>query len=440
MNVTNLVLQLQSKLSTDTLDQQMISKAIKLLKLGAVKSVAIFSSLPAANENAGELYYVDYDGLYWSTGEFWFPIAQTNYFSAWAWGNNGYGRLGFNTNTITDGSFPNCVVGGFTDWCQVSAGGLFSVGLRQNGTIWAWGRNSNGQLGFGGTGDRFSPELVAGDITDWCYIGPGCIHSAAIRRDGTAWTWGNNFYGRLGDGTEVNSSSPVSVIGGFTDWCQISAGSFHTVGVRQNGTAWSWGRNANGQLGTGDTIDSSSPVSIIGDFTDWCQVSAGNTHALGLRSNGTIYAWGFSGEGRLGQNNLINRSSPVLVIGGFTDWCQVSVSVQHSSGVKFDGTLWTWGNNGSGRLGDGTTANRSSPVQVLGGFTDWCQVNAGGVHGVGLRQNGTIWAWGANNCHQLGDGTTEDKSSPISVGGGFTDWSQVSSGVCHNLAIRNVQL
>jgi alpha-tubulin suppressor-like RCC1 family protein len=351
-----------------------------------------------------------------------------------AWGYNGFGRLG--DGTTVNKSSPVSVIGGFTDWCQVSAGSSHSLGVRSNGTAWAWGFNCHGRLGDGTTVSKSSPVSVIGGFTDWCQVSSGGGHSLGVRTDGTAWGWGSNGVGVLGDGTTVSKSSPVSVIGGFTDWCQVSSGGGHSLGVRCDGTAWAWGNNGSGRLGDGATTNRSSPVSVVGGFTDWCQVSAGDSHSLGVRCDGTAWAWGAGVSGRLGDGATTNRSSPVSVVGGFTDWCQVSGSSSHSLGVRTDGTAWAWGCNGSGRLGDGTTVNRSSPVSVIGGFADWCQVSAGDSHSLGVRTDGTAWAWGCNGVGRLGDGTTVNRSSPVSVIGGFADWCQVSAGGAHSLGIR----
>jgi alpha-tubulin suppressor-like RCC1 family protein len=210
------------------------------------------------------------------------------------------------------------------------------------------------------------------------------LNSEVFNAD-VVWAWGSNSFGRLGDDTTTDRSSPVPVVGGFTDWCQVSAGGSHSLGVRTNGTAWAWGYNGNGRLGLGDTTNRSSTVSVIGGFTDWCQVSAGSAHSLGVRTNGTAWTWGLNSLGRLGLGDTTDRSSPVSVIGGFTDWCAVAVGTCHSLAVRTNGTAWAWGNNGNGRLGDGTTTNTSSPVSVVGGFTDWCQVS-GSCHSLAIRQ------------------------------------------------------
>jgi len=446
MNVSNLILQLKSKLSSCTIDQQMISKAIILLQLGRVESVSTYASLPSASANQGQLYYVYYDGLYWSNGSSWARIARSTLDQSWAWGFNNCGQLG--DGTVNNKSSPVLVVGGFIDWCQVSAGCYQTLGVRTNGTAWAWGCNSYGRLGDGTIVNKCSPVSVVGGFTDWCQVSAGNRHSLGVRTNGTAWAWGRASSGLLGDGTTVDKSSPVSVVGGFTNWCQVSAGQGHSLGIRTNGTLWSWGCNSYGQLGDGTTVSKSSPVSVIGGFTDWCQVSAGHGHSLGVRTNGTAWAWGSNcrlivgATGALGDGTTVNKSSPVSVVGGFTNWCQVSAGYIHSLGVRTNGTAWAWGIGSSGRLGDGTIVNKSSPVSVVGGFTDWCLADAGQVESAGIRTNGTVWTWGCNGSGftgfigTLGDGTSVCRSSPVSVLGGFTDWWQVSAGQCNFLAIR----
>jgi alpha-tubulin suppressor-like RCC1 family protein len=390
----------------------------------------------------GMIYYIDNIDIFAiSVGNSWKTLDgrllrqdTNNILYLFSWGSNGNGRLG--DNTTTNRSSPVFVVGGFTDWCQVSAGCAHSLGLRSNGTIWAWGTNNIGQLGDNTDTNRSSPIIVFGGFTDWCQVSGGGFHSLGVRTNGSAWAWGCNGQGRLGDDTTFNRLLPVSVVGGFTDWCQVSAGGAHNLGLRTNGTAWAWGRNDFGQLGDDTTTCRSSPVSVVGGFTDWCQVAAGGFHSLGVRTNGTAWAWGRNAQGQLGDDTTTNSSSPVSVVGGFTDWCQVSAGYTHNLGLRTNGTVWAWGFNNYGQLGDDTTTDRSSPVSVVGGFTDWCQISADFRHSLGLRTNGTAWSWGRNTQGQLGDNTTTSRRSPVPVVGGFTDWCQVSAGGYHSIGAR----
>jgi len=370
--------------------------------------------------------------------------SDTNIGIALAWGSSNFGATGLNLFAGQTTS-PRAVVGGFLDWCQVSAGNRNGFGIRTNGTLWAWGENSVGQLGNGSCGTNVSsPVSVIGGFTDWCFVDTNkfnipccpCHFAVGIRTNGTLWAWGANGFGTLGNGTQTNRSSPVSVVGGFTDWCQAAAGCIHTLGVRTNGSLWAWGNNSGGKLGDGTTTNRCSPVSVAGGFTDWCQSAAATNHSLGVRTNGSLWAWGINTFGQLGDNTTTTKSSPVSVVGGFTDWCSVSASAYHSVAIRTNGTLWSWGYNGQGRLGDGTSTTKSSPVSVVGGFTDWCRVNAGARHTLAIRTNGTAWGWGNGGYVQLGNGVYANQCSPSSFAGGFTDWRQVSGGYIHSLGIR----
>jgi alpha-tubulin suppressor-like RCC1 family protein len=423
--------------ATKPVELMQLSEAAKMLD-SIVYRVANLAALPPAAENKGRLIWVDDIQNYrYSNGTTWsieYNSTQVINNDIWTWGNNTSGRLG--DNTIADKSSPVSVVGGFTDWSQVSAGCQHTAAVRTNGTIWTWGNNASGRLGDNTIADKSSPVSVVGGFTDWCQVGAGCAHTAAVRTNGTIWSWGINTSGRLGNNAIVTRSSPVSVVGGFTDWCQVSAGDYHTAAVRTNGTIWTWGYNNSGRLGDNTIADKSSPVSVVGGFTDWCQVSAGYSHTAAVRTNGTIWSWGVNAAGKLGDGTVAASSSPVSVVGGFTDWCQVSASSGHTVAVRTNGTIWSWGFNGSGRLGNNAVAASSSPVSVVGGFTDWCQVSASSGHTVAVRTNGTIWSWGCGSSGQLGDNTIADKSSPVSVVGGFTDWSQVSASGLIAIAIR----
>jgi alpha-tubulin suppressor-like RCC1 family protein len=408
----------------------------------SVISVASFVNLPNATTYAGRLVYVNDENRYYHAVDgYWLNNLNTKIFNfgpqPWAWGCGSVGRLG--DNTTTDRSSPVSVVGGFTDWCQFSAGAGHSLGVRCNGTAWAWGTATSGRLGDDSIVSKSSPVSVIGGFTDWCVVNAGSEHSLGVRQNGTAWAWGAGSDGRLGHGTTINTSSPVSVVGGFTDWYRVSAGCQHSLGVRRNGTAWAWGAGTCGRLGDNTTTDRSSPVSVVGGFTDWCQLSAGICHSLGVRQNGSAWAWGYNSLGRLGDNTVVAKSSPVSVVGGFTDWCQVSAGACHSLGVRQNGTAWAWGGSALGQLGDNTIVSKSSPVSVVGGFTDWCQVSAGSTHSLGVRKNGSAWAWGQGACGFLGTNSVVTCNSPVSVAGGLTGWCQVSAGCAHSLAINQAQ-
>ena len=164
----------------------------------------------------------------------------------------------------------------------------------------------------------------------------------------------------------------------FRSWCQISAGFYHTTAVKTDGTVWTWGLNNSGQLGDGTGVSRNSPSTTSGGGTDWCKVEAGECHSAAVKTDGTLWTWGCNTCGRLGDGTLVNRSSPGTIVGGGTTWCSISAGGAHTGAVKTDGTTWTWGSNVCGRLGDLTVINRSSPGTTVGGVTTWCQISAGG--------------------------------------------------------------
>ena len=374
-----------------------------------------------------------YDGTEWKP-----VIRESAGKTVWTWGFNANGQLG--DITTTNKSSPVSIVGGINNWTQISAGkiGQSIAGIRGNGTAWAWGSNIFGQLGDNTLTTKSSPVIVAGGFTDWTDISSGRYHTLGIRANGTAWGWGGRgYHGQVGDGTTALRSSPVSVVGGFTDWIKVSGGTYHSAGIRANGTIWAWGLNNKGQLGDGTTTNKSSPVSVVGGFTDWIQLSSGYQHTTAIRANGTAWGWGTNEWGQLGDNTTASKTSPVSVVGGFSDWTQTSCGSKFTAAIRANGTAWCWGRGQYGNLGNGSNTSSSSPVSVVGGFTDWIQISAGGYFAVGLRSNGTAWAWGYNSFGRLGDGTTTNRSSPVSVIGGFTDWIQVEAAGFSQAGIRS---
>jgi alpha-tubulin suppressor-like RCC1 family protein len=327
--------------------------------------------------------------------------------TVWAWGENNQGQLG--DGTITRRLLPVQVpdLHGVT---ALAAGQTHTVALRQDGTVWAWGFNGSGQLGDGTTARRLLPVQVP-DLHGVTALAAGQSYTVALRQDGTVWAWGDNANGHLGDGTTTRRLLPVRVpsLNGVT---ALAAGNFHTVALRQDGTVWTWGHNIHGQLGNGTTTGSTTPVQVP-DLHGVTAVAAGNGHTVALRQDGTVWAWGFNSGGQLGNGTATGSASPVQVP-DFHGVTALSARYLHTVALRQDGTVWAWGTNSNGQLGDGTTTLRRSPVQVpdLNGVT---ALAAGDVHTLVLRQDGAVWAWGNNTFGQLGNGTVTSRPSPVQV-------------------------
>jgi alpha-tubulin suppressor-like RCC1 family protein len=304
-----------------------------------------------------------------------FVLATKRNGTLWGWGGGGKGQLG---NPTISRSSP-IQIGALTNWSAISAGDNSSYGIKTDGTLWAWGYGLNGQLGINSTVDKSSPTLVGSD-TNWIEVVAGGDFAFALKTDGTLWCWGNNNYGLLGLNDLISYSSPVQ-IGAGTSWSNIATGAYNALATKTDGTLWAWGNQSSyvgyyGVLGLNDIIDRSSPVQV-GTLSDWSILVKGgytNTTSFAIKTNGTLWGWGYNGTGRIGDNTKISRSSPVQ-IGNATNWISVAsgnetAATGPASAIKSDGTLWSMGTNGYGGLGLNDILSRSSPTQV-GTNTNW---------------------------------------------------------------------
>ena len=371
----------------------------------------------------------DFDRLFFTDDELFTQFVGSMLFAC---GYNNAGRLG--DGTTTNRSSLVMVVGGGTNWKQVACGS-HTAAIKTDGTLWTWGAGFAGSLGNDTTTNGSSPGTTAGGGTNWRQVACGSSNTAAIKTDGTLWVCGYNQFGKLGDGTTTSRLSLVTTAGGGTNWKQVSCGRSHTAAIKTDGTLWTWGRDHYGQLGIGVQTSRSSPGTTVGGGTNWRQVSAGGRHTAAVKTDGTLWTWGTNLEGQLGEV-AGNRSSPATTAGGGTTWKQVACGYNHTAAVKTDGTLWTWGQGQFGRIGDGTVTNRSSPVTTAGGGTNWKQVTGGTLHTAAIKTDGTLWTWGHNQYGNLGDGTVTNRSSPVITVGERIDWRQVACGDGHTASTQ----
>lgn len=361
----------------------------------------------------------------------------------WVWGVNRnagtglpVGRLG--DNSATDRSSPVQTVSGGTNWREISAGSIFSA-IKTDGTLWTWGENADGQLGNNSPGNASSPVQTVSGGTNWKVTSSNRFWVSAIKTDGTLWSWGLNFNGQLGRLGTVDASSPVQTVSGGTNWKKLGSGGPVAAAIKTDGTLWLWGYGSSGALGTGSRVNWYSPVQTISAGNDWNSVKTSGYHTAAIKTDGSLWTWGRNIGGQLGNNSVIPASSPVQIVSEGTSWKQVSLSYFHSAAIKTNGTLWLWGCNSvnSGRLGDLSVIDRSSPVQTVSGGTNWRQVSTGLNSSAAIKTDGSLWTWGDNSYGQLGTSIVTDRSSPVQTIMGGSNWRMVAAGRGMTGAIRD---
>jgi alpha-tubulin suppressor-like RCC1 family protein len=353
--------------------------------------------------------------------------------AAVSWGDNRNGQLG---NGSTAGSTSYAGVSGLTSGVtQISAGGYDNaIALTTGGTVSTWGLGL--ALGTGSAANSPVPVPVPG-LTGVTQISAGLGYDLALRSDGTAWAWGGNPFGQLGDGntTTIPNSTPVQVTG-LTGVTQIAAGNGFGLALRSDGTVWAWGWNASGQLGDGTTTDSDVPVQVTG-LTGVIQIAAGAASAMALRVQlrrtsyvKTVWTWGGNSAGQLGDGTTTDRSTPELVSGINAPSITAIAEGSNSMVLGSDGSVWDWGPNTVGEVGNGTTTNEPRPVKIWNSGV--IAIAAGAFHSLALFYDGTVLAWGDG---VFGTGTRSLVPVPVP---GLSNVTQISAGDYFSLAVHQV--
>jgi len=311
---------------------------------------------------------------------------------------------------------------------RISAGYAHTDAIKTDGSLAAWGKNNSGQLGDGTTVDSHVPKAIgAGYAAIASGTGPDTAFTIAVKTDRSLWAWGNNTHGQLGDGTTNNSLSPKQ-IGTDTTYAAVAAGYYHSLARKTDGSLWAWGRNDHGQLGDGTAADSPTPKQV-GTDTGYAAIAAGESHNLALKSDGSLWAWGKNDHGQLGDGTESDSLVPKLIGAGYST---IAAGKYHTVALKSDGSLWTWGYNEAGQLGDGTLSGKSTPRQV-GAATNYTAIAAGFGHTVALTSGGDLWAWGNNLYGSLGDGTNLESLVPKLIGSGY---ATITAGNYHTVALK----
>ena len=344
-------------------------------------------------------------------------------------GEGGYGGGGSNTN-----SYARSPIQAPGSWSALSVGYMtHQLRLRSNKTLWASGRNNYGQLGQGAVNESgsdttgsSSPIQIPG--TNWGYMLTGSenLSSLATKTDGTLWAWGHNTYGGLAQNNRTDYSSPVQIPGTTwrnSYWSVCQGANQWSCAIKTDGTLWSWGYGMFGQLGTNESgggMMKSSPVQVPG--TTWSKISGIRNNPFAIKTDGTLWSWGYNARGQCGHNDIVHRSSPVQVPG--TNWKEAQGNGSQSGAIKTDGTLWTWGDNGEGNGMLNSDVDRSSPTQVPG--TTWNSFRCASGTFYANKTDGTLWAWGYNGNGEAGvpyPSYPSSISSPVQIPG--TNWKSV---------------
>ena len=355
--------------------------------------------------------------------------------SLWVWGMNQHTQFGNNKNknvfqpVLSPSSWKSAST-------PISSFGGHTLAIATNGTLWSWGQNNDGQLGIGTTYTHKVLPVQIGTSTDWKQVTNGNFASLAIKENGTLWAWGRNTYGVLGTGTGSSNILTPFQVGTVSTWKQVSAGNEHVLAIRQNGTLWAWGRNNQSQLGNGSTVDQATPIQV-GVDTTWVWVAAGLQYSTALKADGTLWTWGNNSYGQLGRGGVANVPG---IVTSTIPWKTIEAGGYHVVGIKQDSTLWAWGRNDYGQLGNNTSTNSSSPL-LINASPVWMKIGVGLEHSLAIKTDSTLWLWGRNTNGQTGDTVEYLTALPKTIVpkqiNSSASWKEIDGGNINSIAIKS---
>ena len=348
----------------------------------------------------------------------------------------------------------------FTGVSKLDAGEIHDCLIKTDGTLWCWGTDGRGELGLGSPDSIEEAPVQVGTETDWVDVTTGEDNTCGIRdtaSNRTLWCWGSENDGVLGNGVDNGNGeqqSPIQ-IGAAVNWNNVSCGgswgfSGFCCATQTDNTLWCWGNDEDGQTAQGAAgTDVLSPTQV-GTDTNWDKVSVGHDHACAIRTNGTIWCWGENGDGPIGNNSTADADVPTQENTSATDWQSVVAGGDTTCAIKTNNQLWCWGQGTDGSHGLGNTSDTLVPTQV-GTDTDWSKVTHSSqrgkfgewpsdvyaYHGCAIKTNNDLYCWGSNDLGQIGDGSTTDRYSPVLIGSG---WEEVSAGAFKTCGVKSTNL
>lgn len=340
------------------------------------------------------------------------------------WGDNFQGQLG---NGTLGGSLYAVDVVGLSGAIAIAAGNVHTCALTGAGGVKCWGNNYYGQLGNGGIGSGATVVDVTGLTSGVVAIAAGYHHMCALTASGGMKCWGANYGGQLGDGSATHAYTPIDVSGLASGVIAMGLGGRHSCAILTGGGVKCWGSNEVGQLGNGTTVDSFTPIDVTGLGSGASALALGTGHSCALASGGGVKCWGGNGGGQLGNGTTAQASQPVDVVGLSAGVSAIASSSSHTCALVAGGAVRCWGASNSGQLGNATVGHSSSPVDVLG-LTGMVAIATGEDHACALTAGGAVKCWGRNNGGQIGNATIEDAFAPVDVTGLGSAVSAVKAG------------
>ena len=372
------------------------------------------------------------NGIVYDFYDVFVPAENFRQPSLFTWGSSNASGQVFPLLGVPDNitrSIPSTTFAGGTNWKQVSTGYNHTAAIKNDGSLWTWGWNDVGQLGNNKIG--YPANSVSTPITtfaggnNWKQVSVTRGGTYAIKTDGTLWVWGSNNFGSLGINDNSNfttKNTPVTTFVGGTNWKQVSS----TTAIKTDGSLWVWGYNAFGQLGTNNTNEARVPVTTFIGGNDWKIVGGGYRHRTAIKNDGSLWVWGNNAQGQLGVNDTTNRLIPVTTFAGGNDWKTIgnlSGSTEATAAVKTDGTLWVWGQGR--RIGVNNTSNILTPVTTSVGGTNWKSASIGKTNMAAIKTDGSLWVTGENSL-LYGNNNNQTSFNLLPAAGGTSNWKQVS--------------